>query len=47
MWYIYMTTNWYIYVIADKRNIGCHVKVVYKPPEDDHIKAETNVEVAE
>jgi hypothetical protein len=33
-------------VIADK-NIGCEVKVVYKPPEDGHIKAETYVGVAE
>jgi hypothetical protein len=33
-------------VIADK-NVGCEVKVVYEPPEDGHIKAETYVGVAE
>jgi hypothetical protein len=33
-------------VIADK-NIGREVKVVYEPPEDGHIKAETYVGVAE
>jgi hypothetical protein len=33
-------------VIAD-RNIGCEVNVVYKPPEDGLVKAETCVGVEE
>jgi hypothetical protein len=35
-----------LHIIADK-NIGCEGKVVYEPPEDGHIKAETYVRVAE
>jgi hypothetical protein len=33
-------------VIADK-NIGCEVNVVYEPPEDDLVKAETCAGVEE
>jgi hypothetical protein len=33
-------------VIAD-RNIGCEVNVVYEPPEDGLVKAETYVGVEE
>ena len=33
-------------VIADK-NIGCEVNVVYEPPEDGLVKAETYVGVEE
>ena len=49
--YVFKITNIYdnetaLNVIADK-NIGCEVNVVYVPPEDGLVKAETYVGVEE